>query len=660
MDRPRDPSNEPSVGVPPTQTFGVSIPSDESAAFDTTATNRPSGGTPTPFIPAVPHYPTIRFVGEGGMGQVFLVHDVKHNRDVALKFLRFGADTPQPLVDRFNRETEILKKLDHPNVVRVYDSGEWMGFPFYVMRYVTGGSLVRQCGVIRTSARRVAEFLAKVAEAVHYVHDRGVFHRDLKPGNILVDEKGEPLLVDFGIAKYDDGHTTTGVALLGTPAYMAPELIVQGPQASSAVSDVWALGVILYELLTGERPFPGNRYEPELFERIKSQAPPPFDTISDTLPDADARLETVCLKCLAKDPARRYQTAAELAIDLTRWLNGESTTEVNAPEARLAAGVTEPTTVIATTVTHDERRTRRRWPVAVGLLVVLVAAGIAASAIPWWKWKTDPTTEGGQVDSLRKQTLAERMPNVGDSIEFIGESGLPEKKDHNGPLRGFVGTMTEGFEGRCTLTTAKLYFHEVFNEVLSFPVRWEVEVAIDTPESPTIAGLYALEKTHTRQSGKPVHVGYINCFGMGDRDPVNRRKQLNNLAVASVGKFSVPDGTIESNSYTMLVPLFPDTWKKIVPADQIDAHDRPIHFHRLAIELRADGLTGERDGVTSGRFDRIGPNLIPLNGLLNVNGVVLNPPTLGAGFGLFVRDGGAQFRHLRITRLAESQPTNSK
>jgi serine/threonine protein kinase len=257
-------------------------------------------------------------IAAGGMGVVYKAHQRDLDRVVALKTIRPRIVLAESSMPRFEREARAAARLHHGNIVSIYDVGEWQGQPYYTMPYAAGGSLAdrRQ----RLTADAAALLIEKVARALQHAHDHSVLHRDLKPSNILLNEQGEPLVSDFGLAKLwdSDVELTCHGELIGTPAYMAPEQADGNPETLTGAVDVWALGVILYELLTGRRPFLGTGRDVVLTQ-IRSHEPPTPRSLD---PGVDARLEAIVLRCLEKDPARRY-TAGELADDLACWRRGE-------------------------------------------------------------------------------------------------------------------------------------------------------------------------------------------------------------------------------------------------------------------------------------------------------------------------------------------------
>jgi WD40 repeat protein len=280
-----------------------------------------------------PDYELQEEIARGGMGVVYRARQKSLNRIVALKLILVGQWAGERQIRRFKAEAEAAARLDHPNIIPIYEIGEQAGQHFFSMKLVEGASLAEQMagrkagGVEREKGGEGAgeshvsavALLAKIARAVHYAHQRGVLHRDLKPTNVLIDAQGEPHLADFGLAKMleSDASMTQSEAVLGTPAYMAPEQARCGPVTVAA--DIYSLGAILYQLLTGRPPFTA----PSTVELLRAVAERDPDPPRSFTPSVDRDLETICLKCLEKEPARRYDSAAALADDLGRWTRGE-------------------------------------------------------------------------------------------------------------------------------------------------------------------------------------------------------------------------------------------------------------------------------------------------------------------------------------------------
>jgi serine/threonine-protein kinase len=270
---------------------------------------------------AVGGYEVLSVLGRGAMGVVYKARQKGLNRMVALKMILAGDHAGENEMARFRTEAEAVAQIQHPNIVQIYEVGEEAGLPFFSLEYVEGGSLDRKLAGNPQPPREAARLVGLLAAAVDCAHRKGVVHRDLKPANVLMTPDGQPKITDFGLAKKlegQDSQTHTG-AILGTPSYMAPEQAEGKTHAIGPLSDVYSLGAILYEMLTGRVPFKAPTLL-ETLEQVRSREPVPPTELQDKLP---RDLETVCLKCLQKDPKKRYAGAAALAEDLRRFLANE-------------------------------------------------------------------------------------------------------------------------------------------------------------------------------------------------------------------------------------------------------------------------------------------------------------------------------------------------
>jgi WD40 repeat protein len=287
---------------------------------------RPAADTPNPAPsgpgapPVVPGYEILGELGRGGMGVVYRARQVSLHRAVALKMIRAGEYADEAERARFRAEAEVVARLQHPNIVQIHEVGEAQGSPFFSLEYVEGGSLRDLLARGPQPAAQAAALLEAVARAIEAGHRRGVIHRDLKPANILLTADGQPKVVDFGLAKRLDsgpGQTQSG-AVIGTPSYMAPEQALGKAHTVGPAADVWALGVLLYELLTGRPPFLADTVFDTL-QQVVAQEPVPPGRLNAKIP---RDLETICLKCLRKDARQRYPSAEALAEDLRRFQEG--------------------------------------------------------------------------------------------------------------------------------------------------------------------------------------------------------------------------------------------------------------------------------------------------------------------------------------------------
>jgi eukaryotic-like serine/threonine-protein kinase len=280
------------------------------------------GLVPSPATPGsrLDKYELHEVLGRGGFGVVYKARDTELGRTVAVKVPRPGSFLTAADVDRFLREARSAAQLQHPAIVAVHDAGRLDDSCYIVSEFVEGQTLAGRLAAGRPPAREAADLIARVADALHYAHTHGVVHRDVKPSNILLDVEGRPHLTDFGLAKRDAGEVslTEDGQVLGTPAYMSPEQARGEARRVDARTDIYGLGAVFYELLTGDPPFRGTARM--LLKQVLEDEPRPPRRLNDRV----ARdLETVCLKCLEKDPAKRYATAGDLADDLRRFLKGE-------------------------------------------------------------------------------------------------------------------------------------------------------------------------------------------------------------------------------------------------------------------------------------------------------------------------------------------------
>ena len=315
-------------------------------------------------LPEIGGYEVESILGRGGAGVVFKARHLKLNRIVALKMLLAGAFAGPEELGRFRRETEAVAALRHPNVVQLYDAGDISGRPYFTMEYVEGGSLTQSLAGAQQQAQRAAEMVATLASAVQFAHQSGFIHRDLKPGNILLAADGTPKISDFGLARSiaaGPEFTLTGVRL-GTPSYMAPEQAMGKTGAVGPAVDIYALGAVLYEMLTGRPPFDGHSAA-ETVQKVIDEDPAPPSCLNPKIP---RDLETICLKCLQKNPSRRYASAQDLADDLHRFLDGK-------PVLARPVGAVERTMKWA-----------RRRPTLATLVVTLLFSVTAAAGTGIW------------------------------------------------------------------------------------------------------------------------------------------------------------------------------------------------------------------------------------------------------------------------------------
>jgi eukaryotic-like serine/threonine-protein kinase len=311
-------------------------------------------------------YELLEEIGRGGQGVVYRARQKSLNRTVALKVIGLGQWATEAHLKRFRLEAEAAARLDHPCIVPIHEVGERDGYCYFSMNFIEGGQLDEVVRHEPLPIRRAVEFIAKLARAVHYAHEHGILHRDIKPGNILLDQKGEPHLTDFGLARLveTDSTVTRTKEVLGTPSYISPEQAVGETRKLTSATDVYGLGAVLYQLLTGHPPFAGGTTY-ETIRLLLDIEPRPPRLLN---PRIDLDLSTICLKCLEKDPRRRYSSALALAEDLEHWLKHE-------PIRAKRSGF----------CTHARKWVRRKPAIA-----ALIASSVALAGVMGWNfWKSE-------------------------------------------------------------------------------------------------------------------------------------------------------------------------------------------------------------------------------------------------------------------------------
>jgi WD40 repeat protein len=347
-------------------------------------------------IKQIGDYELLSELARGGMGVVYRARQVSLNRLVAVKMILAGHLAGEHEVKRFHTEAEAVARLEHPNIVPIYEVGEQSGQHYFSMRLIEGESLAVQIAAKKWKpgeCQRIARLMAAIARAVHYAHQRGILHRDLKPANVLIDASDEPHITDFGLARQMEGAggLTISGSILGTPNYMAPEQAAGTVSQLTTAADVYSLGSILYQLLTGAPPFDAPTPF-QILQRVTQQEPVLPRILQ---PKVDRDLETICLKCLEKEPQKRYGSAGALAEDLERWLKGEA--------------------ILARPVKPLERvwKWSQRHPALAlvsGFALLALLGGIAGISLEWRRAET-----AGK--SLRESLVLSRMARAEDRFE---------------------------------------------------------------------------------------------------------------------------------------------------------------------------------------------------------------------------------------------------
>lgn len=354
---------------------------------------------------AFPGYDLLGEIGRGGMGVVYKAREKKLNRIVALKVILSGPFSSADQLARFRTETQAVAHLQHPNVVQIYEVSEVGGAPYCAFEFMDGGSLARKVGRTPQPSQEAAELIETLARAMHTAHLRGIVHRDLKPDNVLLTATGIAKIADFGLAKRmesESGHTQTG-SILGTPSYMAPEQAAGHTKHVGPPADVWALGAILYYLLTGQPPFQGSTVL-ETLERVRSIEPVPP---SRTRLKLSRDLETICLKCLQKDPRNRYSGADALADDLRCFLDNKP---IRARPVGMLEGIV--------------RQIKRR-PTTAALVGLLCVVGSLLVCSLVWLWRAESAYGPLAINSKPYEL---KIPKGLPSLSIPGDNPLTEAR----------------------------------------------------------------------------------------------------------------------------------------------------------------------------------------------------------------------------------------
>ena len=362
---------------------------------------------------AIGNYDIHSVLGRGGMGIVYRAKQRGLNREVALKMILSGPHADMELLARFRAEAEAVALLQHPNIVQIYDIGEENGLPYFSLEFVEGQTLDEFRDGQPVDERKAAELIETIARAMHFAHDAGIVHRDLKPANVLLSQDGQPKITDFGLVKRIEGEeidsqTQTG-AVMGTPHYMSPEQ-AWGKADIGRGTDVWALGAMLYALLTGRAPFVGANTMDTLVQLKENEPVAPGELVSSVSVD----IETICLKCLQKETERRYSTALELADDIWRYLDGIP--------------------ILARPVGRMERTWRwcRRKPLIAGLTAALAVAMIAGTTIS--VVFGIQATDAAEAESIARQDADDKRVYAEEKEQEAQDNALLAEENANRAL----------------------------------------------------------------------------------------------------------------------------------------------------------------------------------------------------------------------------------
>jgi serine/threonine protein kinase len=629
----------------------------------------PQGGPSVPTVvrPASGRfgaYELLEEIRHGGMGVVYKARDTRLDRIVALKTMRADVlgQTPE-MVERFRREAQAIAQLSHAHIIPIHDFGEQDGQHYFAMAFAVGGGLAQHLDRYIADVRAAAGLLEKIARAVQYAHDKGILHRDLKPANVLLDEHGEPLVSDFGLAKFvhaDSELTQTG-AVIGTPSYMAPEQAGGLGDRIGPATDIWALGVMLYELLTGRRPFVGSNSE-EVRRQVREADPPRPRVVR---PGLDRSLETIVLKCLDKEPARRYGSAGALADDLERWLRGEPI--LARPEGWRG---------------KLERTVRRHPNLSTALLVAVVVAVVTAAAIKKLGDRTGPPRETPPSDL---DCVAQEVHNLlerGEAGTLIGETGPP--RGSRWVLGGGGALDAPSADRPFGVSAYDLAMLELLPatlpqpDTLTLPDRYTLRADVKPTafEYNTTSGAWQGLGFYFGYNRQATQLGVEHCFYqlvLSYPDAANGAARNNRLLAAStLGLMDAPpglglgravSGLIATRTTTLELCLYLRRYRERGPVPTGSSSHRsstgvvgrtyaPVGdqtWHPLAVKVMPETVEAFWGKDSIGTWRRDDP-------LLNPKRVLEENPELDpkaqfgprGGLGLCVERGGAQFRRVVI------------
>ena len=556
----------------------------------TVAQEKPEVVEDTSRFPQLPGLKVIGYIDCGGMGHVYLAEQDTPRRTVAVKIATSANRAGMVSRERFDREVRALAEINHPNIMPIYTAGDWHGFPYYAMRYMAGGPLTKQLPRLANNTTAVVRIMRKVAVGLQVLHEKGIIHRDLKPLNILLDEHDEPVIADFGLAKWIDGSNsdlTVTSAALGTKYYMPPEQTLGLKETYGPGCDIWSFGVTLYEMLVGQRPF-REEIGSDIYDQIRNVEPP----IPDSVPKD---LATIVTKCLQKLPEDRYRTAAELSADLE--------------------------CVLAGTPLGPQKSVKKSKPVSRGSRrVILVGAGlgiVAAVVALMALWPTPPD----------KRSVAERL-RAGETVTIIGEKGLPV--DLGESIQGSAN-LTMHPQGYCALDSADISTVRLVQEELAGQFVLSCECAL---------------------TGNPSFTTYAGIVIASELRPDGNRNGLLQL-VQRMGLEPAEDGskTLAENAKFELVNWNHQLRGDIYEIDRVDTTlaqaepGPPTTIHWRKMEVRVDGArlyarwNGKQFPENPYGFGALG-KLFP--------GQPSEPKSV-TGIGLTVHGTSALFRNLILT-----------
>jgi hypothetical protein len=547
------------------------------------------------------------------MGVVFRAHHLATDREVALKLIHPTWANNDYFRTRFEREVRALARLDHPNIVAVYDAATWQGLPYMTMKYVAGKTLSHHRERLRPDPRAVCRILVQVARAVHYLHTNGIVHRDLKPLNILLTADDVPLVADFGLVRVVDESSDLSITLvpLGTRQYMSPEQTLGGSANYPPACDIWALGVILYELLAGDRPF-GHGDPVELYRMIRHDPTPPIRAEAGAPPG----LEAIARKCLAKAVADRYATAEAVAADLERWLAGEEIPLPPAPPTATERAPAKPST--APPVPH---RRRLRW----ALVAVVLFSTLAFGGAPQLPQRVE--------EAPPPRGIAERLA-AGETVWLIGEKGLPLIPAV--PLPGCRAPLTRDASGYASLSSAGTAAVGWFPGPLPSPTLFHVEYAVLLEQNTgSYAGAFVGQRTVPGRESE-----WVTLIQVAQSSRVLRIRQeradVEERAVLQMARWTIhPPGTLSD-----LATDSTEVTRDLARRGRLD-------WRTIEFRIEPNQVIGRWENRELRPFTADAVRLF----LSTEPGLQPAAPVIGSGIGLTAHNAEVVFRNARLTTV---------
>ncbi|HEV3237776.1 MAG TPA: serine/threonine-protein kinase [Gemmataceae bacterium] len=577
-------------------------------------------------------YQLLEVLAQGGMGIVYKALDTQLGRIVALKMIRSGSNAEPTEIERFQREARAIAQLRHDHIIELYDFDYEDGRFYYTMPFLPGGTLAARLRRGPANLKEMVEIVRKVALALHHAHEHHLLHRDVKPSNVLLDEKGKPLVADFGLAKFlnADSDLTLTQHFLGTPSYAAPELLADPPGEPSEQSDIWSLGVMLYELLVGRRPFCGGSAS-AVVRQIQTIDPPSPSSLRGEI---DAGLEAIILKCLRKAPGQRYSSALELATHLENWEQG-----------RPLAVIPEP---LISKVRRKLAVHKKSLSIGLGLLSAILA--VTCLVLLWPQSAT--STKKGDPEEWYKKVQAELAKDK--TVTLVPQKGQPPGFR---VLTGETPPNGDDIDDKpFRVHSVGLTLIELLPDPLCDNYRFSVEVRHDNMTE-GLAGLFVKYNSLDTDKG-PIYA----YFELGFADFGTNRNwfYLNNpdeeqgLLDLKYVMLRDPNSEKDWGSHEYLRTGLYDTF---LPQRAVSSGpDAP--WRRLTINVSSTEITFALDGEPLKKlvFEEFQPTLQGWKELL----LQRNPEKsafrqldfdTGHGLGVFVLNGSAAFRSATISRI---------